>query len=65
MTTTYTLHTVDCASALELDAPTVNSADYPAARWHRCGYYTTPKPDQARMTSTEDVVPAAGPKKRK
>jgi len=64
MATTYTLHTTTCASAIELQGPIVNSADYPTARKHKCVYNVTPVPEQVRVTSTEDVVPPASNKKK-
>jgi hypothetical protein len=59
MTTTYTIHTVGCAAAVEMNGPIVASADYPDARKHRCVYYVDPVPDQVRVTSTEEEVPPA------
>lgn len=64
MATTYTIHTTGCASAIELEAPIVNSADYPTARKHKCVYSVTPVPAQVRVTSTDEVVPVASKKKK-
>lgn len=58
----YTLHTVDCASAVELGAPIAASADYPDARKHRCVYYADPLPAQVRVTSIEGEIPPHGEK---
>lgn len=60
-TTSYTLHTVDCASAIDLGGPEVAAADYPNARWHRCGYYADPKPELVRVTEIEGEIPPAPP----
>lgn len=55
--TLSTLHTTDCASAVEQNAPVVSAADWPDTPWHRCGYYLDPRPDGARLTQTEGDIP--------
>lgn len=55
--TLYSLHTTDCASALEQNAQSVSAADWPDVSWHRCGYYQDPRPDQALLTQTEGDTP--------
>ena len=55
MTTTFTLHTVECALAVEQANPLVDVAAHPDAGWHKCGYYLEPKPDKARLETYVEV----------
>lgn len=51
----YTLHTVDCAHAVEADAPIMQRADAPAeASPHRCIINLDPQPDQVRVMTHEE-----------
>lgn len=59
--TLYSLHTIDCPSAVEQEAPTVSAADWPETPWHRCGYYLDPRPSEARLTQTEGDIPPTIP----
>lgn len=55
MTTTHTLHTVECATAIEQANPIVDVVEHPEAGWHRCGYYLEQKPDKARLETYVEV----------
>ena len=51
---TYSLHTVDCPTAVEAGAPIEASADHPDTPKHRCVYYLDPVPDQVRVMTHEE-----------
>ena len=57
MSTTLTLHLVECESAVEHANPIVDRADYPDAGEHRCIYYLEPvaKPDKVRLETYVEV----------
>lgn len=57
MSTSYTLHDVDCASAAGM--PIVSPDDYPDARKHKCVYYVDPAPAECRVTEIEGEIPPA------
>jgi hypothetical protein len=55
VSTTLTLHLVECETAIAQANPIVDRADYPDAGEHRCIYYLESKPDKARLETYVEV----------